>query len=79
MATIEEVQEVNAGGVLVDWSPCRASCPACGRKTVEVRQCFQLQKLGTFSLAGGVTKFPARLGWVYRCTACQATGPAEPT
>lgn len=78
--TREEVDTVNASGVLVDWSPYRGSavCPACGSHELEVRQVIQVQPPGNWSLAGVQTKYPAQIGWQYRCTPCGKTGPAEP-
>jgi hypothetical protein len=77
MATESEIQAANEAGLIVDWSPCRAACPACSKRTVEVRQAWRLQTRG-FSLAGVQAKFPAVPGWVYRCTSCGVSGAATP-
>lgn len=78
MATEEELRQANEAGLIVTWSPCRATCPACGEEKLEVRQVLKAKPIGSFSLAGMQTKFPVSLGWEYRCTGCGATGPAEP-
>ncbi len=79
MATQEEVDEVNASGNLVGWSLYRGSsaCPGCGSHELEVRQVFRLSPPGDWSLAGVQPKWPAVIGWEYRC-ACGSAGPAEP-
>lgn len=73
------IAAANAAGQLVDWSRVGTACPKCGtRDVVDVRQVLRLQKPGTFSLAGVQVKAPAALAWEYRCSACGATGSAEP-
>jgi lysyl-tRNA synthetase class I len=79
MATEEELRAASEEGLLADWSPCTAGCPACHRETVEVRQVYRAKPIGTWSLAGVQAKFPVTLGWEYRCTSCGKTGAAEPT
>lgn len=80
MATFEEVAAANAAGQLADWSPYRgsAACPACGSHELNVRQVLQTRPPGGWSLAGTQDKYPAQIGWEYRCTSCGKTGPAEP-
>jgi hypothetical protein len=74
-----EVAAANAASILIGWSPCRATCPHCGlRGTAEVRQCYRVQPPGSFSLAGVQVKFPARLGWEFRCGICGVSGSAAP-
>jgi len=66
---------------LVDWSPYtgRTPCPRCGQSgRLEVRQVLRAKPLGTWSLAGAQLKFPASVGWEFRCGACGGTGPASP-
>ena len=80
VTTREEVDAVNASGVLVGWSPYRGSavCPACGSNELDVRQVVRVAQPGNWSLAGVQAKYPAQIGWQYRCTACGQTGSAEP-
>jgi hypothetical protein len=79
MATTEEVAKVNASGQLIGWSPYQGSavCPRCGSHQLEVRQVFRVRPPGDWSLAGVQRKYPAVIGWEYRCT-CGTTGAAEP-
>jgi hypothetical protein len=80
MTTLKDVAEHNARGELVEWSLVpKAQCPHCGKAgCVEVCQKYITQKPGTFSLAGVMTKFPAKIGWVYRCLECKKEGKADP-
>lgn len=78
-AALEEVRAANEAGLLADWTLVRTPCPVCGKvRVVEVRQVMRATPLGEFSLAGNQVKFPVTLVWEYRCTACGATGRAEP-
>lgn len=80
MTTLAEVAEHNARGELVEWSLVpKAQCPGCGKTgCVEVRQKYITAEAGKFSLAGAQMKFPAKVGWVYRCLECKLEGKADP-
>lgn len=78
MATSEEIAALNVVGVLVPWTPYvgRTPCPRCGRlHTTELRQVYRVRPPGDWSLAGVQLKYPAEIGWEYRCTSCGDTGP----
>jgi len=61
------------------WLLASTPCPNCGtRNAVHVRQVMRVKPPGTYSLAGVQTKFPARPGWVYRCSECGDRGGAAP-
>lgn len=71
--------EANAAGQLAGPLRVGAACPECGeRDVIDVRQVLRLQEPGTWSLAGAQTKYPGRIGWVYKCSACGAEGSAAP-
>lgn len=73
------VAQANASGQLAPPTRVRAACPSCGKQNViDVRQVMRLQPPGTFSLAGVQMKAPARIVWVYKCSACGAEGAAAP-
>ena len=72
---IEDFRALPPGSVLTSTS----ACPACGvRGSVELTVILQAKPVGTFSLAGQQMKFSAARATRYDCTACGATGMAQP-
>lgn len=73
------VEQANAAGHLAEWARVHAPCPSCRAEwVVDVRQVLRTKPPGTFSLAGVQAKAPARIVWVYKCSACGTQGDAEP-
>jgi DNA-directed RNA polymerase subunit RPC12/RpoP len=70
-------QEMTGDGWLKTGSHTR--CPKClSVDGLEVRRDFRAKPLGSFSIAGAQMKVVGGFAWQYRCTACGATGDAQP-